>query len=107
LESHSRRFLQSLVDEGMVSQDKIGVGQFFWCFPSDAFNKRQTRVAKLTTAIAEAEASIKTSKQRITGMKRERGDGQEREDNLKRVKELQTTDQQQTADLEEIRFAPL
>ena len=30
--------LQSLVDDGMVNSDRIGTSNYFWAFPSEAFN---------------------------------------------------------------------
>ena len=30
--------LQGLVDDGMVNSDRIGTSNYFWAFPSEAFN---------------------------------------------------------------------
>ncbi|DBA85129.1 TPA: Meiotic nuclear division protein 1 [Trebouxia sp. C0005] len=42
-----KEVLQSLVDDDMVHQDKIGISNFFWAFPSEA-SVQADRVAKLS-----------------------------------------------------------
>ena len=37
---------KSLVDDGLVDQDKIGSGVFFWSFPSKRFQALQAQIAK-------------------------------------------------------------
>ena len=41
--------LQTLVDDDLVRQEKIGVSNFFWSFPSEAAVKLDTEAGKLQT----------------------------------------------------------
>lgn len=43
--------LQEACDEGLVSFDKIGSGNFYWCFPSEAYNRRKVRESQITASI--------------------------------------------------------
>ena len=45
--------LQELCDCDMVSFDKIGSGNFYWCFASDACNRRKVELEKLEKQIDE------------------------------------------------------
>jgi hypothetical protein len=58
--------VQSLVDDRLVSQDKIGSGNFFWSFPAQAFVESKSRcdaleaaIARDTSAAAELDAKLK------------------------------------------------
>lgn len=42
-----KEVLQSLVDDDMVHQDKIGISNFFWAFPSEAAVQQESVLAKL------------------------------------------------------------
>ncbi|KAK8888570.1 Meiotic nuclear division protein 1 [Tritrichomonas musculus] len=50
--------LQELCDDDLVSSDKIGIGNYFWCFPSEAYNRRQVQVTKLTNEINDYQQQI-------------------------------------------------
>lgn len=53
-----KEVLQELCDNDLVSFEKIGSGNFYWCFPSEAFNKRKVRENKLNASIAEVQQEI-------------------------------------------------
>ena len=57
---------QSLVDDNLVQQDKIGIGQFFWSLPSKAGNDRQTLIKKLDDQISTTKSDIEESKSKIS-----------------------------------------
>ena len=42
-----KEILQELCDNDLVSFDKIGSGNFYWCFPSEALNRRKVQEEKL------------------------------------------------------------
>ena len=42
---------QSLVDDDLVHQEKIGISNFFWSFPSEAAVKLDGEMAKLTARL--------------------------------------------------------
>ena len=73
---------QSLVDDGLVQMDKIGIGAFFWSLPSKGVNDRQTLKAKTETKIEEVKTEINQLKTRISNSKLDRND----EDNSREAK---------------------
>lgn len=56
---------QSLVDDNLVTQDKIGQGSFFWSLPSKAGNDRQFCISSLDQKIEETKVNIENSKSQI------------------------------------------
>jgi DNA repair exonuclease SbcCD ATPase subunit len=50
--------LQELCDNDLVSSDKIGSGNFFWCFPADAYNRRTVQEESLRNEIASLSAEL-------------------------------------------------
>ena len=65
---------QSLVDNDIVSQDKIGVGQYFWLFPSQAGNKVWCRPSPAVAVSVTARARTHVES-RGAGAGRRRGAG--------------------------------
>ncbi|CZS97911.1 probable MND1 Mnd1/Hop2 complex promote meiotic chromosome pairing and DSB repair [Rhynchosporium agropyri] len=60
-----KEFLQSMQDENVIRVEKIGSGNWYWCFTSDAkktkenmLNKLKAEESTLTMAIADAEKQI-------------------------------------------------
>lgn len=58
-------FLQAIQDENLIRVEKIGSGNWYWCFMSDAkkakenmINKLKAEESSMTTAIAETERHI-------------------------------------------------
>jgi hypothetical protein len=51
--------LQELCDNDLVSSDRIGSGNFYWCFPSEALSRRQVQISKLEEEIADYKRSTK------------------------------------------------
>jgi Fe2+ or Zn2+ uptake regulation protein len=43
-----KEVLQSLVDDDVVSSDKCGTQTVYWCLPSQAVQKKLSRIASLT-----------------------------------------------------------
>jgi hypothetical protein len=48
--------LQSLVDDDLVHQEKIGISNFFWSFPGEAAVKLEAEIASLTQKLEERKA---------------------------------------------------
>lgn len=60
-----KEYLQSMQDENLIRVEKIGSGNWYWCFTSDAkkakenmLNKLKAEERAMTTAIAEAERNL-------------------------------------------------
>lgn len=81
--------LQELVDNDMVSFDKIGSGNFYWCFPSDAYNKRQVAIDTLSASISSMESEIASLEAQIAELEPGREDSEERTRLDSEVSEIQ------------------
>ena len=57
--------LQELVDCDLVSGDKIGSGNFYWCFQSEAYNKRKVEIDKISKQISDIESEISKNENEI------------------------------------------
>jgi hypothetical protein len=53
-----KEILQELCDSDLISTDRIGISNFFWCFPSEAYSRRKVQLTKFEAQIAEAEREI-------------------------------------------------
>lgn len=65
--------LDELVADNLIEKDKIGSGNFFWCFPSKAVTSRE---AKLTAQLQQADALTETI-QGLQNRKRRTHEGRE------------------------------
>jgi hypothetical protein len=61
-----KEYVQALVDESLIRCEKIGSGNWYWCFMSDAKNSKENQInalksekRKLVEAINEMEKGIK------------------------------------------------
>ncbi|KAK9102248.1 hypothetical protein Sjap_019502 [Stephania japonica] len=82
--------IQSLVDDDLVSKDKIGSSIYFWSFPSCAGNQLRNAYHKL-------EADLKSNKKRLSelnaqrdNLKKGREESDEREEALAQLKAIET-----------------
>lgn len=83
-----KEILQELVDCDLVSGDKIGSGNFYWCFQSEAYNKRQVEFDKLTKQIEDLESEITKNEKEISELSIGRDITDERtiiEDEVKKI----------------------
>eukprot|EP00743_Colponemidia_sp_Colp-15_P008891 GILK01009701.1.p1 GENE.GILK01009701.1~~GILK01009701.1.p1 ORF type:complete len:210 (+),score=61.54 GILK01009701.1:45-674(+) len=98
-----KEVVQSLVDDNLVQQDKIGSANFFWALPSTAV---QTRKVKIDALEADVE-KLKAEKSALLKRKREatedRQDSDERAAKLQRLAELQKEQAALNKELEQYR----
>ncbi|EAY19178.1 Mnd1 family protein [Trichomonas vaginalis G3] len=73
-----KEILQELCDNDLVSFEKIGSGNFYWCFPSEAFNRRKVLEGKLQAQITELESEISGLQAEIADLEPGREPCQER-----------------------------
>lgn len=73
-----KEVLQELCDNDLVSFEKIGSGNFYWCFPSEACNRRKVLEQKLLGKISELESEIDKLTNEITELEPGREDSEER-----------------------------
>ena len=83
-----KEVLQELCDNDLVSFEKIGSGNFYWCFPSQAYNRRKVVENRLTKNINDIEAEIKSLEAEIAELEPGREDCDERTKLDKEVEEF-------------------
>jgi len=81
--------LQELCDCDLISFDKIGSGNFYWCFPSEALNKRKVHECKLLQEIESYQNEINEIEKQIEELEPSRIDCKERTDLDAEVKEFE------------------
>lgn len=77
-----KEYIQSLIDEGKIRIEKIGSGNWYWCFGSEEKKEREVQITqlekevdKLRKSCKEAELALATEK-----LKRENEGGQDEEE---------------------------
>lgn len=82
---------QSLVDDGLVMSDKIGSANFFWAFPSQAYQSIKVRVEDLEQKTEQTAQTVENLKRKITEARETRVESEERTSKLQRLGELKQT----------------
>jgi len=52
-----KEYIQMLTDENLIRVEKIGSGNWYWCFGSDEKKARETRLGQLQKEVEKAQAS--------------------------------------------------
>lgn len=52
-----KEYIQTLTDEGLIRVEKIGSGNWYWCFGSDEKKTREARLGQLQKEVEKAQAS--------------------------------------------------
>lgn len=84
-----KEILQELCDNDLVSFDKIGSGNFYWCFPSEAYNRRKVTETKLLQEISSYESEIAQLESEIAELAPARVDSEERDQLNSEIAELE------------------
>lgn len=63
---------QSLIDDFLVLSDKIGSANFFWSFPSKAYQDQNVRKDNLISARAHIQQNVDSTKQQIVQARADR-----------------------------------
>lgn len=82
--------LRTLVDDDLVTADKVGVSRFFWHLPSETEKKLRARKRKAETATENHEATKKRHVEATEALRAERAGGDARDASLKELAELKT-----------------
>ncbi|KZP34515.1 meiotic nuclear division protein 1 [Athelia psychrophila] len=80
-----KEVLQSLVDDGLVSADKIGSSNFFWSFPSQRGALAQARLDIIKEACETSEAQLAETRTAIETEKAARPESEERRGALEQL----------------------
>lgn len=82
---------QSLVDDSLVMSDKIGAANFFWSFPSQAYQSLKVRVDDLEQKVEQSAQSVQNLKRKIAEARESRVECEERSNKLQRMNDLKQT----------------
>ncbi|KAK5691808.1 Meiotic nuclear division protein 1, partial [Elasticomyces elasticus] len=93
-----KEYIQALTDESQIRVEKIGSGNWYWCFGSDEKKARETRLTQLQKEVEKAQAgynevgsnlALQEAKREEEGESNADDDGIEREELLRRKHELE------------------
>jgi hypothetical protein len=94
---------QSLIDDFLVLGDKIGAANFFWSFPSKAYQDQIVLKEQLENTLKQSQSNIVEIVQQIDTAKLSRN-GPDRAANLKRLEALKAQENAANAQLEAMKF---
>ena len=80
---------QSLVDDNLISSDKIGAGNFYWCFPSKTYTDLNAKKTVLTEMSVNITTSINGKKLQLQEIKLSRN-ANNRDDLIQQLNELKS-----------------
>eukprot|EP00823_Brevimastigomonas_motovehiculus_P007333 TRINITY_DN6360_c0_g1_i1.p1 TRINITY_DN6360_c0_g1~~TRINITY_DN6360_c0_g1_i1.p1 ORF type:complete len:206 (+),score=44.33 TRINITY_DN6360_c0_g1_i1:60-677(+) len=100
-----KEVLQSLVDDGLVDNDKIGSGNFYWALPSKAAQTRQVKLESLKKQIADMKTNQEVAEKRKVEAMTGREASDERTSKLARLEELQKRKDEITSGLKKFSTA--
>ena len=64
-----KEFVQELTDEGRVRVEKIGSGNWYWCFGAEEKKERETRVSRLQKEVERLRGSCEDAEARLLARK--------------------------------------
>lgn len=82
-----KEVVQSLLDDNLVEQDKIGAGNFMWALPSKGRQIRMKKLDELRNSIQEIKTQKKILTQQISNQLKDKPESSER---LEKMQELRT-----------------
>ncbi|KAF5208415.1 Meiotic nuclear division protein 1-like protein [Thalictrum thalictroides] len=82
--------VQSLVDDDLVSKDKVGSSIYFWSLPSCAGNQLRNVYGKLESDLESSKKRLAELIEQRDGLKKGREDSDEREEALSELKAIET-----------------
>jgi len=81
--------VKELADEGAVTSEKIGTTTYYWSFPGDEINKKNTQITDATQSIASCTTKLKDLESENKRLHAERNPTEERKQKLQTLKQLQ------------------
>jgi len=81
--------VQALCDDSEIKNDKIGISNYFWCFPSDELNNRNVKMDKLNTEIESSKRKRESIQSEIGEAGKGREESESRAAKLQKLAELQ------------------
>ncbi|OMJ94580.1 hypothetical protein SteCoe_2227 [Stentor coeruleus] len=83
-----KEVVQSLLDDNMVEQDKIGAGNFMWALPSKGRQIRMKKLDELKNSIQEIKTQKKTLTQQINNQLKDKPESSERLEKMQELRSL-------------------
>ena len=90
VEQTVKEVLQSLVDDNLVNQDKVGSINLFYSFPSAQMVRRMKQIDKLKEEETKLKEKKKALEENIEKLKKDRGGGEKRVADLEILNQLRT-----------------
>ncbi|KAI3422889.1 uncharacterized protein J3R85_011626 [Psidium guajava] len=81
--------VQSLVDDDLVSKDKIGTSVYFWSLPSCAGNQMRNVYRKLESDVQSSKRRLAELADQCNALKKGREESDEREEALRNLKKVE------------------
>ncbi|XP_064392149.1 meiotic nuclear division protein 1 homolog [Halichondria panicea] len=92
--------VHSLIDDGLVDTDRVGISNYFWSFPSKAVNKRMQRLEDLEKQLSDLETKRSVLTDKIAEAQVGREESDERTQLLKQLEAGKEEKKQLAAELE-------
>ncbi|KAI7843270.1 hypothetical protein COHA_003103 [Chlorella ohadii] len=93
--------VQSLVDDDMVHQERIGASNYFWSFPGEAAAKVAGEIAKLEKRLQDRQAERAALQKQVEASRVGKEDSEERRALQQQAAQLQAAVEAQAAELAE------
>ncbi|PYI03419.1 meiotic nuclear division protein 1 [Aspergillus sclerotiicarbonarius CBS 121057] len=99
-----KEFVQELTNEGRVRVEKIGSGNWYWCFGGEEKKERESRVSRLQSQVDRLRASCADAETRLLARKRarvqEEEEGGEEKEEHRRLMEQKAVLERETHQLQ-------
>ncbi|CAO3623869.1 unnamed protein product [Mucor fragilis] len=92
--------LMGLVDDGLVTTDKIGTSNYFWSYPSAVIQTKRNKLQDLTSSVEKQEEKKKRLEQLIQEATQDRQKTEERAQLLAELEQDQKTNRELQAELQ-------
>eukprot|EP01095_Lingulamoeba_sp_RSL-Kostka_P003165 TRINITY_DN1406_c0_g1_i1.p1 TRINITY_DN1406_c0_g1~~TRINITY_DN1406_c0_g1_i1.p1 ORF type:complete len:206 (-),score=59.86 TRINITY_DN1406_c0_g1_i1:299-916(-) len=96
-----KEILLGLVDDGWANGDKIGAGNFYWCFPSQELITRNNKISANSEEIKNLEDTLQSLEKKLEISKVNKEQTEERKEQLKILNELEEKNNSLRAELVE------
>ncbi|GMH32743.1 hypothetical protein BSKO_00577 [Bryopsis sp. KO-2023] len=86
-----KEVLQSLVDDDLVHQEKIGASNYFWAFPSEEAVRLSNDLRTVEGQLGDIDARTRRAKEALTQEKKGKENSKERTEKLRELEEQKQT----------------
>ncbi|KAK1348584.1 meiotic nuclear division protein Mnd1 [Hamiltosporidium magnivora] len=94
-----KEIIQSLVDDDLIKQEKIGISHYFWCFPSDTLHTLELSLSKCENENKKMKEEISQKEKELKKMYKLRQESDIRSDMIVQWNSLKDTVLQQNKEI--------